>query len=316
MSDLSISIIIPAYNEGETIIPCLQSCVDQELQAKEIIVVDNLSKDNTLKQVQAFKRGYEKKFPKRKGQISILKQDQVQGLIPTRNLGFASATGDILGRIDADAILSPGWTKAVATAFKDPKVMGATGPVTYYDMPLRRFSYKRDNAIRKFIQRRSNVVPMMFGTNMAIRQKAWASIGREFCLDKEDVLHEDIDISIHFAEHSYKVVYVQQMIAGMSARRIEDNFKDFKAYQQRMITTFEKHDMPATIGAKMSKVIFLVVWYPLHALRKPYMRRFERMKKQFISDLWSDGGSMSPFRQRAKLHLRKAFRKRRRLNKS
>lgn len=283
-------------------------------------MVDNLSKDDTLKKVKAFKKDYEKQHPKRKGQIIILQQNDTQGLIPTRNLGLAAGTGDILGRIDADAILSPGWTKALEQAYQDPKVMGGTGPVTYYDMPLRRFSYKKDNAIRKLVQRRSNVVPMMFGTNMAMRQKAWSAIGREFCLDQEDVLHEDIDISIHFAEHGYKVVYIPQMVTGMSARRIEDNFKDFKSYQQRMITTFEKHNMPPTAGAKMSRIVFLIIWYPLHAIRKPYLRRFNRMKNQFIEDLWSDDGSMSPFPHRAKVRLRKvlkkSLKKKKRLNKS
>ena len=43
----TLSIVIPAYNEEDTIGPCLESCVAQTVPAHEIIVVNNKSTDGT-----------------------------------------------------------------------------------------------------------------------------------------------------------------------------------------------------------------------------------------------------------------------------
>ena len=59
-----------------------------------------------------------------------------RGLIPTRDYGLNHATGDVLGRFDADCMIRPDWVEVVAGIFtEDPEAMGATGPVMYYDMP-------------------------------------------------------------------------------------------------------------------------------------------------------------------------------------
>ncbi len=73
----------------------------------------------------------------------MLDQNDEQGITPTRNRGFDAATGDVIGRIDADSVLEPNWVEEVKNIFSDPGVGAATGPVIYYDMPLRRFGARR-----------------------------------------------------------------------------------------------------------------------------------------------------------------------------
>jgi len=83
-----ISVIIPSYNSGRTIEPCLESLIKQSLKP-EIIVVDDGSKDNTKTIVQSFP------------QIKLLTQTH-QGPAKARNLGAKKATGQILVFVDAD----------------------------------------------------------------------------------------------------------------------------------------------------------------------------------------------------------------------
>lgn len=307
VSNLTISIIIPAYNEADNIVYCVKSALTQSVLPDEIIVVDNKSTDNTVELVNNLISEFELESPEHKGLIRVLHQNEYQGLVPTRNLGFNEAKSDILGRIDADAILSPEWVSSVKSTFSDSDICGATGPVTYYDMPMRRFSYKGDSKIRKLILDRSNDFPIMFGTNMAIRRTAWLKVANETCLDLEDVFHEDVDLSIHLALNDLKVVYVENMLAGMSARRIEDKYKDFVEYQERMLTTFTAHDIEPTLSAKLARLTFLALWFPLHAIRPIYNKRFERLRDDYLSDLWEDGGKMSSLRlRRAHKALKKA----------
>ena len=110
-----MSIVIPAYNEESVIRQCLIAAVYQSVPAHEIIVVDNMSTDRTA----AIVRQMQQEYPE--SPIILLSQDRDQGLIPTRNFGLDHATGDILGRIDADSVLEPDWVEQVQKAFGEPR---------------------------------------------------------------------------------------------------------------------------------------------------------------------------------------------------
>src|SRR5690606_14823736 len=126
-------------NEESTIRSCLLAAVMQTVAAHEIIVVDNKSTDATADVV----RSVIAEIPA--APITLVAQHDFQGLIPTRNVGLDSATGDVLGRIDADSIIEPNWVEEVQRAFADESIAAATGPVLYYDMPLRRFGLRADD---------------------------------------------------------------------------------------------------------------------------------------------------------------------------
>ena len=117
-----VSIVIPAYNEESVIRQCLIAAVYQSVPAHEIIVVDNMSKDRTASIVTQMQQEYPE------SPIILLRQDKEQGLIPTRNFGLDNATGDILGRIDADSVVEPDWVEQVQKAFEDLSTSAATGP--------------------------------------------------------------------------------------------------------------------------------------------------------------------------------------------
>ena len=90
--------------------------------------------------------------------VRLLHQDEEQGLIPTRDYGLNHATGDILGRFDADCMIRPDWVEVVSGIFtEDPEAMGATGPVMYYDLPSRHFGLRGDNSTRKDVYKRQMV---------------------------------------------------------------------------------------------------------------------------------------------------------------
>ena len=129
---LNVSIIIPAWNEEERIADCLMNATRQTVAPHEVIVVNNRSTDRTCDIVEQFQRDHPE------APVILLQQNEDQGLIPTRNFGLNAATGDVLGRIDADCMLKPDWVEVVSGIFtEDPDAMGATGPVVYYDMPAK-----------------------------------------------------------------------------------------------------------------------------------------------------------------------------------
>ena len=58
MSMLSVSIVIPAFNEHERIMNCLVNATRQSVAPLEVIVVDNRSTDDTCKLVEKFMRAH------------------------------------------------------------------------------------------------------------------------------------------------------------------------------------------------------------------------------------------------------------------
>jgi len=262
----SVSIVIPAYNEQDTIRACVLAALHQTVAAAEIIVVDNKSTDDTRKIVRALQKAYPD------APIILFEQTEYQGLIPTRNFGLDRAQGDVIGRIDADSVVEPNWVEEVQKAFVDPTVAGCTGPVIYYDMPLRRFGAKADDTLRRAIITLARQYHLLFGSNMAIRASAWREIRDDVCLDPEDELHEDVDLSIHLHDHRLRVAYSSQMVAGMSARRVEDSPREYYHYVTRFERTYQRHRV-RNVGLRAPMVVFFAIYPAVRALRKFEKRR-------------------------------------------
>lgn len=262
----SVSIVIPAYNEQETITACILAAVHQSVPASEIIVVSNRSTDRTVSIV----RRLQEEYPA--AHILLFEQNLIQGLIPTRNFGLDRAQGEIIGRIDADSVLDTNWVKEVQLAFADPTISASTGPVTYYDMPLQRFGLRADDALRRVMLQLAREYHFVFGSNMALRATAWNTIRSEVCLDVADELHEDIDISVHLQHNGLKVAYLSTMIAGISGRRIDDSPRDYYYYMTRFERTYSRHNV-RNIGVRAPMWLGVALYPALKALRKSYSAR-------------------------------------------
>ena len=84
------SVVIPAHNEALWIVGAIQSALNQSLPAREIIVVDDGSSDQTSEAAGAMPR------------VKIIKHDRCCGLSQARNSGIAAASGKWIAFLDAD----------------------------------------------------------------------------------------------------------------------------------------------------------------------------------------------------------------------
>ena len=230
---LNVSIVIPAWNEEERINDCLLNATRQTVMPHEVIVVDNRSTDSTVAMVEQFIKDHPE------APVRLLHQDEEQGLIPTRDYGLNHATGDILGRFDADCMIRPDWVEVVSGIFtEDPEAMGATGPVMYYDLPSRHFGLRGDNSTRKRIYKADG--------------------------------GQDIDISLHLLGKDLKTVYCPRMIAGISARRMDTSLTSFNNYMRRFKNTFDAHPQHSR---KHKPEILLTALYPVMHLLYPVWQK-------------------------------------------
>jgi glycosyltransferase involved in cell wall biosynthesis len=235
----SLSLVIPAYNEERYIGACLDAVAAQSVMPDEVIVVDNNSKDSTIKIAE--------KYP-----FVTLIHEKRQGLRFSRNTGLDEATGDILGRIDADTMINPEWVKRVKHAFSGAHPVDAmTGPCYYHDMPFREFGFMMDKLFRSVLYKEND--PVLYGSNMAISRQVWHDIRDEICQDGE--FFEDLDLTIHLEDHDYHVKYDQKLVVGVSARRLDDSPVDFYKNMQHFDATYDRHGIEWS-GARNAKRIY------------------------------------------------------------
>lgn len=89
-----ISVIVPVYNSEKKLDKCLLSIVNQTYKNIEIIVINDGSKDNSLKIINKYKKLYPDK-------IKVYSWEN-HGIGMSRNKGICLATGDYIGFVDSD----------------------------------------------------------------------------------------------------------------------------------------------------------------------------------------------------------------------
>ena len=94
---MKISLITVCYNSEKTIEDTLKSVLNQTYKNYEHIIVDGLSKDNTLDIIKK----YETKF---NDKLKIVSEKD-KGIYDAMNKGIKLATGDIIGILNSDDIL-------------------------------------------------------------------------------------------------------------------------------------------------------------------------------------------------------------------
>lgn len=210
---LSVSIVIPAYNEEDHLRACLLSIQQQTVQPAEVIVVDNNSTDATV--------SIAAEFP-----FARTVNEKQQGIFYARNAGFEAATSDIIGRIDADTVLPPDWVERVVAFYEDPPHQdhAFTGGAYFYNVPLRWLS----SWVLDQVAFRMNRVLMghyiVHGSNMAFPRKLWVAVRDQVCARTD--IHEDLDLAIHLHRAGFPITYHSSLRVGLMMRRVFENAGD------------------------------------------------------------------------------------------
>jgi glycosyltransferase involved in cell wall biosynthesis len=102
---LSVSVVIPCYNQGRFLDEAIASAAAQRGLVSEIVVVDDGSTDET------------RAVATREGAVTYLRQER-RGLSEARNSGWRASSADYVVFLDADDRLLPGAVEAGIEAFR------------------------------------------------------------------------------------------------------------------------------------------------------------------------------------------------------
>jgi cellulose synthase/poly-beta-1,6-N-acetylglucosamine synthase-like glycosyltransferase len=195
-SDHHVSFIIPTYNDGATIEPCLKSIKENYDSNKcEIIIVNDCSSDNTKEILERLKITYA---------LNIIHNSENCGKAKSLNYASDFAKYPILFFIDSDTIVNKEAITDILARFDDnPKVGGVS--CRYKVANKHNFLTRMQEVeyiVLSFAQCAYNPYSTvsLWGGFMAFRKQAFQDIGKL----SENCITEDMDAALKLKERGWK----------------------------------------------------------------------------------------------------------------
>lgn len=176
-----ISIITPSFNQGEFLGETIQSVLSQNYPNLEYWVIDGGSSDNTIEVLKSFGN-----------KIRWISEDD-NGQTEAINKGMKRVTGEIVGYLNSDDLLTPRALSIVASYFQlHPETTWLTGEYTIID--------KNGQKIQSFIRSykaffRTLQIPWLlsilnyinqpstFWKRSVFKQVGWFDESLQYCMD-------------------------------------------------------------------------------------------------------------------------------------
>ncbi len=205
-----ITVVIPAYNEEKVVLRTIASVLANDYPRKQVIVVNDGSRDRTLAILRAYQRT-------RPGRITVVNQKNAGKAAALNRAISRWAKGSLVMTLDADSILHPRALATMAEHFRDRRVLAAASNVKI--MPTKRLfniaqrieyliSYRMKRGLNTL-----NIEYIVGGVGSTFRRKALLAAGGY----DTDTMTEDIDLTVKliriYGNKYYRVHYAADCIA-------------------------------------------------------------------------------------------------------
>lgn len=118
---MRLTVLVPSWNVESTrgtMRVCLESIINQESPADEIIVIDS-SDDSTTDVIRSFEP-----------RVRLIHLSRRTYAGDALNLGAREAGGEVIAFIDSDCVASPTWLSGIRKGYdENPEAVGVTGPI-------------------------------------------------------------------------------------------------------------------------------------------------------------------------------------------
>lgn len=192
-----ISIIIPTYQHGNTILDTLESIFSQTYQDFEVIVVNDGSTDDTKNKLEIA----QKKWPNR---IKVINQER-KGANAARNRGFQESRGDFLFFCDADVELKKNCLEEMLKVLKE-------NPKSSYVYSSFKFGWKVFSSF-PFDPEKLKKMPYISMMSL-IRREHFPGF------DESLTKFQDWDLWLTMLENGYQGVFIPKVLFNVRPRKI------------------------------------------------------------------------------------------------
>jgi len=128
---IKLSIIIVNWNTTKLLIDCLKSLEFEIRNLKfevEVIVVDNGSTDNSVKEFENLKFDIENSFKIKNLKLKIIENESNLGFSKGNNLGVKESSGDFIMLLNSDTVVKEGAIEKLVNFLEENKNISIVGP--------------------------------------------------------------------------------------------------------------------------------------------------------------------------------------------
>lgn len=202
MTKVTLSVIIPTFNEEDFIVECLDALTAQKKKIDEIILVDNNSNDKTVEIAKSYKN------------VSVYHENK-QGQLYARIKGFDLAKGELLATVDADSVVTPDWSRQIIEYHKSGN-LAFSGYVYTKEGSLNRAVALLGNFfVFTFNRAISGSYPLL-GSNLMIEGKLWEKVKPK--LTHRTDYWEDFEIGLIANKLGVKTSVMRESLVQISIR--------------------------------------------------------------------------------------------------
>jgi len=226
-----VSIVVPVYNGEANIAACIESllALDYPEEKREIIIVDNNSRDRTPEIVE--------KYP-----VRLLKEKK-QGACCARNSGIREARFPLIAFTDSDCIAGKSWLKQMVACFQDEKTGGCGGrlePVPPKTMIEEYTIYKDILSQERALQDEPISPPFVITANAMFRKRVLEEAGG---FDESfTIAGEDADLCWRIGWMGYRIGYAPLAVVKHNHRTtLRGLLRQIRSYGRGASQLFRKH---------------------------------------------------------------------------
>ena len=270
-----ISVVIPNYNREKTIQRAIKSVLDQTEQNFELIIVDDLSTDNSVQKICEIKDD----------RIKLIKLDKNSGAARARNIGVKHSKAKLISFLDSDDSFEPEFLNESVQAMErsDDSIGFMWTGVTYiYINSVKNFSWKpkrRKNTYETFLYN----LQIGSGAGITIDKSVFENAG----YFKENLpAAEDTEFFLRISK-KYDYTFSERNLINIykgDNDRLSGNFKKIaKAYNDFLPQHFDA--INESIQLK-KKFYYKMTWLNYHLPNKIKARKyFHMIPKKGVKDI-------------------------------
>jgi glycosyltransferase involved in cell wall biosynthesis len=211
----AVSAIVTLYNYADYVTACLDSLRAQTQKQLEIVVIDDVSRDNGLSVVSDWLDSHESEL----FAYQVLRHKINLGLSLARNTAFSRARAPLVFVMDADNELYP---RAIARCVEALELSGADGAYTQLEF----FGARKGIGDADFWSRERFKHKNYVDAMALVKKTAWRRVGGYAQLGRDG--WEDYDFWCKFIEQDLKCVFVPEILCryrvhGASMSRTQTN---------------------------------------------------------------------------------------------
>jgi poly-beta-1,6 N-acetyl-D-glucosamine synthase len=276
----TVSILVPAHNEGQGIEAAIQSLLEIHYPQLEIVVINDGSTDDTLTRAVKWAGTY------RNATVKVVDTKENIGKAEALNLGIKNSSGEIVVCMDGDSRLESDSIIRGVVHFKDPKVAAVAGNVKIINRinlitKLQALEYIEGLNLVRRAQGYYQCVNIIPGPMGFFRRTALEEVGGY----ESDTYAEDCDLTVKMLSYGMEINYEPGAVSWTEApESIVGLITQRYRWTRGILQAVRKHQHSLLHFRKSGFINSIVLWYMIfESVIWPFLNIFGNIFFLFVA---------------------------------